>query len=120
VLGVRLRAARETLNQSTESAADAAGLTLKTYERYEQGRIGRWATAKMLGFVETWNISLDWLLEGTGTMFCDGGPPQLEPSRPPQPVEAPPRRPCAGIRRACTGVQCDRLENCPSPERGAA
>jgi transcriptional regulator with XRE-family HTH domain len=85
-VGARLLAVRETLKQSEESAADAAGLTLKTYQQYERGRIGRWATAKMLNYVDVWNISLDWLSLGNGTMFR-GAPPQLEPSL--QPSVAP-------------------------------
>lgn len=91
-LGARLLAVREALKQSQEAAARVAGLTLVTYERYEQGHVGRWPTLKVTAYATTWNVNVAWLLEGSGTMFRDDTPPQIEPSPPPQPVEAPSRR----------------------------
>jgi transcriptional regulator with XRE-family HTH domain len=77
-LGARLCEVRETLKQTEEQAASVAGLTLKTYQAYEQGRIGRWPTRKIIVYAETWNVSLDWLFDGTGTMFRDDKPPRIE------------------------------------------
>jgi hypothetical protein len=78
-LGRRLHVVRETLKQTLDEAAYVAGLSLTTYEAYEGGKIGRWATRKMLSYCDTWNVSLDWLLEGAGTMFRDDRRPDIKP-----------------------------------------
>lgn len=91
-LGARLRAVREALKQSQATAARVAGLTLKTYEQYEQGDVGRWPTLKVTAYATAWNVNVAWLLGGTGTMFCDDTPPQLEPIAEPIADASPPRR----------------------------
>jgi transcriptional regulator with XRE-family HTH domain len=78
-IGARLLAVRTTLRQSIDEAAQVADVAIYTYEKYERGVIGRWPTVKVISYADTWNVSLDWLLEGTGTMFR-GEPPVLTPT----------------------------------------
>jgi transcriptional regulator with XRE-family HTH domain len=80
-MGERLRAVRETLGKTEDEAAEVAGVALHTYLQYERRGARRWGTRKMVEYAETWNVSIDWLYEGTGKMFCEGGPPQLPADR---------------------------------------
>lgn len=103
-LGERMRAVREALKQSMASAAHTAGVTLVTYEQYERGVIGRWATNKIRGYCEAWNVSFGWLMEGTGTMFTDDKPPQIEPSSEPIAEASPAKRTAPRRQLAATAA----------------
>jgi transcriptional regulator with XRE-family HTH domain len=94
-LGPRLRAVREALQQSEEAAAEIAGVALSTYQRYEKGNIGRWSTAKFTNYADRLNLSIDWLLEGDGSMFRGDRRPDIEPSAEPVPEPKPAPRRCA-------------------------
>jgi transcriptional regulator with XRE-family HTH domain len=61
--GLRLRITRAALGITEEQAADAFGITLKTYRRHEAGERVR-GTIPILMFSERYNVSLDWLLMG--------------------------------------------------------
>lgn len=87
-IGARLLAIRTALRQGIEEAADVAGVSPAAYERYERGIIGRWPTRKVTEYAQTWNVNFDFLLDGTGEMFREGGPPALEPTE----IAAPPMR----------------------------
>ena len=88
-LGERLRAVRLELRQSEDDAAEVAGVALATYQRYEKGTIGRWATQKYLRYAEAWNVSVDWLSDGRGTMFRGNKRPDIAPSTVPAPEAKP-------------------------------
>jgi transcriptional regulator with XRE-family HTH domain len=74
--GNRLRLVRHALGLSEEEAAKAYGRTLKTYQRYEAGAPQRGTHHKLVGFAARYNVSLDWLFEGSGKPFRGGAAPQ--------------------------------------------
>lgn len=55
--------ARLSLGISEAEAAEAHGVTLRTYRRYERGGRSRWSGVK--GFAAKYDVSADWLLLGT-------------------------------------------------------
>lgn len=74
-IAARLRAVRTTLGKTEEEAAEAAGIfRLSTYLTYETRGPRRWSAAKMRRYCEAWNVSIDWLYTGEGSMFR-GAPP---------------------------------------------
>lgn len=98
-LGERLRAVRTELQQTEDDAAAVAGVALVTYQRYEKGTIGRWATLKYLRYADTWNVSVDWLTAGTGTMFRGNQRPDIAPSVAPATEPAPAAISACRVRR---------------------
>jgi len=76
-LSARLRAARTELDLTVEAAAEAAGVTRKTWERYEKG--GNDPQASSLTFLLDRGIDAHWLLTGEGEMFGDGGAAPVSP-----------------------------------------
>jgi DNA-binding transcriptional regulator YiaG len=63
--GARMRILRLALRLTEAQAAEAYGVTLGTYQRYEAGSPMRSGTSKLLRFIERHPaISLDWLLCG--------------------------------------------------------
>jgi transcriptional regulator with XRE-family HTH domain len=69
-LSERLRLTRKLLRVSEQEAADAAGVTVKTYQKWESG-----ATAPRCGFIENFcdelEVSIDWLLSGEGEFLFE-------------------------------------------------
>jgi transcriptional regulator with XRE-family HTH domain len=66
-LGERLRTVRQVLNLTERDAANAAGVTVKTWRKWEGGgltRGHRWVAS----FTTRYDISLDWLYAGKGPM----------------------------------------------------
>jgi transcriptional regulator with XRE-family HTH domain len=62
--GQRLRTTRLALGISEQEAADAGGVTLRTYRKYEAGFPQRkW---DFMGFVTKYDVSLDWIIRGEG------------------------------------------------------
>lgn len=90
----RLRAVREALGRTELEAANAAGVALVSYRRYEADGHGprRWPSHKCEDYCDAWNVSLDWLVRGEGTMFREGGPPKLKPAETEPPAQPPRRR----------------------------
>jgi len=68
-LGHRLRVVRLALDITEQEAAAAAGLSIRTYRRWESGcpQKRRGGTNNLLSFAEKYDVSLDWLLCGVGT-----------------------------------------------------
>jgi transcriptional regulator with XRE-family HTH domain len=63
--GHRLRVTRLALGISEQGAAEAFGLSLATYRKYELlGIPKRASTSKLLKFARKYDLSLDWLLDG--------------------------------------------------------
>lgn len=71
----RLREVREAMGANEEQAAEVARVSVHTYVGYERRGPRRWGTGKMTAYAEDWNVSLDWLYDGTGNMFCGGRRP---------------------------------------------
>jgi hypothetical protein len=67
-LGKRLIATREVLGISPEQAADAMGVTLKTYLKYEAGGCIRGSGA-VENFCDEFQLSYNWMLTGDGRLF---------------------------------------------------
>jgi|SRR6202035_3008316 transcriptional regulator with XRE-family HTH domain len=57
----RFRLTRLALGITEEEAADAYGVTVRTYRKYEDGQPLR---NDFLGFVEKYDVSVDWLIYG--------------------------------------------------------
>jgi transcriptional regulator with XRE-family HTH domain len=62
----RLRIARLTLGLTEPEAAAAAGVTLRTYRKWEADHDRPARTEPMLAFAEAYDVSLDWLICGEG------------------------------------------------------
>jgi transcriptional regulator with XRE-family HTH domain len=60
-IGQRFRLTRLALGITEKEAADAYGVTVRTYRKYEDGRPQR---NDFLGFVEKYDVSIDWLILG--------------------------------------------------------
>jgi transcriptional regulator with XRE-family HTH domain len=70
-LGERLRVARKTLGISESEAADAAGVTLRTYRKWEKGGGISNAGSIDYGFCEEFEVSMTWLYSGRGRFLAD-------------------------------------------------
>jgi transcriptional regulator with XRE-family HTH domain len=62
-IGHRLRVARAALSISEKEAADAFGVALRTYRRYEAGFPGN-LPLTIVKFARKYHISLNWLIDG--------------------------------------------------------
>jgi transcriptional regulator with XRE-family HTH domain len=69
-VGRRMQVARLALGLSPAEAADAWGLALETYLRWEREGPPRWShlTGKILAFAQKFDVSLDWLLLGDASL----------------------------------------------------
>lgn len=65
----RLKVTRIALGISEQEAAEAHGVTLKTYRAYEAGAPQR-GSYGWQGFAEKYNVSFDWLVSGVGAMLA--------------------------------------------------
>lgn len=69
-LGHRLRVTRIALGISEAEAAAAAKRSVRTWRKYEEtGRLRGSSTYNLLCFADKYDVSLDWLVAGDGTMF---------------------------------------------------
>jgi transcriptional regulator with XRE-family HTH domain len=68
--GLRLRQAREALDLTEQQAADAFGVTLKTYRKYEAGGRPR-SSAPLVRFADKYNVSPDWIFMGEQPMMSN-------------------------------------------------
>jgi hypothetical protein len=75
--GDRLREVRHQLCLSELDAAQSYGVGVQTYRRYERGSAQRHRMRKLVDFADKYNLSLDWLIEGRGTMFMGGARPAI-------------------------------------------
>src|SRR5262249_18256409 len=66
----RLRVTRIVLGISEEEAADAHGVTLATYRKWEDGRPPR-SGEPYLAFSAKYDVSLDWLIAGEAADMGD-------------------------------------------------
>lgn len=83
--GKRLRCLRTVLGVTEKAFAAAHPIALRTYRKMEAGTPVRLSNRKLMNFVETYNISLDWILDGRGSMFRRNrsrrkGPTKLAPN----------------------------------------
>lgn len=62
-IGHRLRVVRAALGLTEREAADAFGVTLRTYRRYEAGCVGN-RPLTIVRFACRYAISLDWIIYG--------------------------------------------------------
>jgi transcriptional regulator with XRE-family HTH domain len=62
-VGHRMRLTRIVLGLTAQEAADAYGLTLQTYRKYETGRPQR-GTEPTRRFARKYGVSCDWLYDG--------------------------------------------------------
>jgi transcriptional regulator with XRE-family HTH domain len=62
--GHRLHITRLTLGITEQEAADAHGISLRTYRKWEAGGPQRGGTYAMVRFVKKYDVSLSWLLDG--------------------------------------------------------
>jgi transcriptional regulator with XRE-family HTH domain len=60
-IGQRFRLTRLACGGTEKEAADAYGVTVRTYRKYENGQPLR---NDFLGFVEKYDVSVDWLIYG--------------------------------------------------------
>jgi transcriptional regulator with XRE-family HTH domain len=60
-IGQRFRLARLACGGTEKEAADAYGVSVQTYRKYENGHRQR---NDFLGFVEKYDVSVDWLILG--------------------------------------------------------
>ena len=60
-IGQRFRLARLACGGTEKEAANAYGVTVRTYRKYENGQPLR---NDFLGFVEKYDVSVDWLIYG--------------------------------------------------------
>jgi transcriptional regulator with XRE-family HTH domain len=60
-IGQRFRLTRLACGGTEKEAADAYGVTVRTYRKYENGQPLR---NDFLGFVEKYDVSVNWLLAG--------------------------------------------------------
>ena len=67
--GRRLKVTRIALGISEQEAAEAHGVTLKTYRAYEAGAPQR-GSYGWQGFAEKYNVSVDWLVSGVGARLA--------------------------------------------------
>ena len=63
----RLRAARVRLGKTQQSVADAIGIHVVTYAKWEAGRAPR-TPALVSKSAEVLGVSLEWLMSGVGRM----------------------------------------------------
>lgn len=68
-LGERLRVTRRTLGISEREAADAAGVDVRTYRRWEKGGRDR-SSVPLRRFCDEFDVSYDWLLVGKGRFLA--------------------------------------------------
>jgi transcriptional regulator with XRE-family HTH domain len=61
----RLRVVRGVYGATEREAADAFGVRLRTYRKYEAGRLPR-SSVGFVRFARVFGISLDWLICGDG------------------------------------------------------
>ncbi len=64
-VGHRFRVVQIALGITEQDAADASGVSLRTYRRYENG--DRQRCSSFVGFSGKFNVSVDWLILGEGT-----------------------------------------------------
>jgi transcriptional regulator with XRE-family HTH domain len=64
-VGHRFRVARIALGMTEEETADACGISLRTYRRYESGGKQR-SINPISRFTEKYDVYIDWLLLGEG------------------------------------------------------
>jgi hypothetical protein len=62
-LAHRLRLLRAALQISEQEAADAFGVTLRTYRKYERA-LSSTRTKHLLEFADTFDVSVGWLIAG--------------------------------------------------------
>jgi transcriptional regulator with XRE-family HTH domain len=72
-LGERLRVMRRTLGISEWEAADAAGVTIRTYRKWEKGGLikGALGSDPLTIFCDEFDVSYNWLLAGKGNFLDD-------------------------------------------------
>jgi transcriptional regulator with XRE-family HTH domain len=66
-IGRRYRIARLTLGLTEKEAADAYGVTLRTYRKWEAGGRQTNRSDYVVRFAEKYDVSLDWLMVGDGS-----------------------------------------------------
>ena len=66
--GDRLRLVRAVLGITEAQAAEAHGVTVQTYKRWEAGGPQRGA-GPAIDFAETYDVSLDWLIGGRASLL---------------------------------------------------
>jgi transcriptional regulator with XRE-family HTH domain len=64
-IGERLRVVRIALNLTEDEAAEAFGVTVRSYRRYEAGDV-KFRGERWLRFCYRYKISTDWLICGDG------------------------------------------------------
>lgn len=69
-LSERLRATRKILGISEREAADAAGVTVATYRKWEKGGYVR-GTMTLRSFCDELDVSFHWLLDGWGSFLVE-------------------------------------------------
>jgi transcriptional regulator with XRE-family HTH domain len=62
-VGRRLRVTRSALGITEQKVAEAFGVSLRTYRRYESGRRQR-SAAPAVNFARRYDVSLDWIFDG--------------------------------------------------------
>jgi transcriptional regulator with XRE-family HTH domain len=62
--GARLREMRERLRITEQEAAGGAGVTLKTYQRWERGKPSNGSAEPVIRLSKRFGVSLNWLLMG--------------------------------------------------------
>jgi hypothetical protein len=66
-LSERLRITRKTLGLSEREAAEAAGVTVGTYQKWDY----IWGEMTLRSFCHELDVSFDWLLDGFGSFHAD-------------------------------------------------
>jgi transcriptional regulator with XRE-family HTH domain len=69
--GARLRLVREALGLTEQQAADGAGVTVRTYRRWEAGHKGK-SSGPVFKFGEKFRVNLDWLFGSVYAPDCAG------------------------------------------------
>lgn len=68
VFGSRLCITRQALGITEVEAAAAWRITLRTYQKWEAGLPGRCKHSGLLSFAKKYDVSFNWLLDGSGEM----------------------------------------------------
>jgi transcriptional regulator with XRE-family HTH domain len=68
---LRLRQVREALGLTEQQAAAGAGVTVRTYRRWEAGQIGR-SAVPVFKFGRKFRVNLDWLFGSVYAPDCAG------------------------------------------------
>jgi DNA-binding XRE family transcriptional regulator len=69
--GLRLRLVREALGLTEQQATDGAGVTVRTYRRWEAGHKGK-SSGPVFKFGEKFRVNLDWLFGSVYAPDCAG------------------------------------------------